>query len=78
MGLEQLARGQSAKEFDIDTGMLVVEKLVGGKTLSHPQENDPKRVADVTSSTWLWIIQATFEPLLRADGPKFWVHSSVR
>lgn len=71
LGLEQLARDQSAKEFDIDAGMLVVEKLIGGKTLAHLQENDPKEVAEVTPSTWLWITQAMFEPLLRANGPKF-------
>lgn len=71
LDLEQLARDQSAKEFDIDAGMLVVEKLVGGKTLALLQENDPKEVADVTPSTWLWITQAMFEPLLRANGPKF-------
>ncbi|KAF3044654.1 hypothetical protein E8E12_007617 [Didymella heteroderae] len=71
LGLEQLARDQSAKEFDIDAGMLLVEKLVGGKTLAHLQENDPKEVADVTPCTWLWITQAMFEPLLRANGPKF-------
>lgn len=71
LGLEQLARDQSAKEFDIDAGMLVVEKLVGGKTLAHLQENGPKEVADVTPCTWLWITQAMFEPLLRANGPKF-------
>jgi 2-polyprenyl-6-methoxyphenol hydroxylase-like FAD-dependent oxidoreductase len=71
LGLEQLARDQSAKEFDIDAGMLVVEKLVGGKTLAHLQENDPKEVADVTPCRWLWITQAMFEPLLRANGAKF-------
>ncbi|KAL1611041.1 hypothetical protein SLS59_000678 [Nothophoma quercina] len=71
LDLEQLARDQSAKEFDIDAGMLVVEKLVGGRTLAHLQENDPKEVADVTPSTWLWITQAMFEPLLRANGPRF-------
>lgn len=71
LGLEQLARDQSANEFDIDAGMLVVEKLVGGKTLAYLQENDPKEIADVTSCRWLWITQAMFEPLLRANGPKF-------
>lgn len=71
LDLEKLARDQSGKEFDIDAGMLVVEKLVGGKTLARVQDNDPKEVADVTPCTWLWITQAMFEPLLRANGPKF-------
>lgn len=71
IGLEQLARDQSSKEFDIDAGMLVVEKLFGGKTLAHLQDNDPKEVAEATPSSWLWITQAMFEPLLRANGPKF-------
>lgn len=71
LGLEQLASDQNARKFDIDVGMLVVEKLVGGKTLAYPQENDPEEVAEVTPCRWLWITQAMFQPLLRANGSKF-------
>ena len=53
LGLEQLAHDQSAKEFDIDDGILVVEKPVGGKPIAHLQENGPKEVVGVTLGTWL-------------------------
>ncbi|KAJ4319011.1 hypothetical protein N0V94_004148 [Neodidymelliopsis sp. IMI 364377] len=72
LGLEEEAKAQSGKEFDIDAGMLVVEKLVGGKVIAQVQENNPAEVKDVTPCTsWLWITQAMFEPLLRANAGKF-------
>ncbi|KAH7072042.1 FAD binding domain-containing protein [Paraphoma chrysanthemicola] len=72
LGLEAEAKGESAKEFDINAGMLVVEKLVGGKVIAHVQENDPGQVRTVTPCpSWLWITQAMFEPLLRANASKF-------
>ncbi|KAL6704162.1 hypothetical protein ACN47E_008722 [Coniothyrium glycines] len=72
LGLEDVAKAESAKEFDIDAGMLIVEKLVGGKTIALVQENDAAQVKSVTPcSSWLWITQAMFEPLLRANAKKF-------
>lgn len=72
LGLEEEAKAESGKEFDIDAGMLVVEKLVGGKVIAQVQENNPAEVQDVTPCTsWLWITQAMFEPLLRSNAGKF-------
>lgn len=72
LGLDEEAKGESAKEFDIDAGMLVVEKLVGGKVIAQVQENNPAEVKDVTPCTsWLWITQAMFEPLLRSKASRF-------
>ncbi|KAJ4351121.1 uncharacterized protein N0V89_006460 [Didymosphaeria variabile] len=72
LGLEKEAQAESGKEFDIDAGMLIVEKLVGGKVIAQVQENNPAEVKDVTPCTsWLWITQAMFEPLLRANAGKF-------
>ncbi|KAH7357519.1 FAD binding domain-containing protein [Pyrenochaeta sp. MPI-SDFR-AT-0127] len=72
LGLEKDAKAESAKEFDIDAGMLIVEKLIGGKTLAHVQENNLNEVKDVTPCTsWLWITQAMFEPLLRANAARY-------
>ncbi|KAH6618440.1 FAD binding domain-containing protein [Boeremia exigua] len=72
LGLEADAKAESAKEFDIDAGMLVVERLVGGKVIAQVQENDSAEVQDVTPCTsWLWITQAMFEPLLRSNALRF-------
>lgn len=70
--MEEVAKAESGKEFDIDAGMLVVERLVGGKVIAQVQENDPAEVKEVTPCTsWLWITQAMFEPLLRSNAGKF-------
>ncbi|KAH7134866.1 FAD binding domain-containing protein [Dendryphion nanum] len=72
LNLEKDAKAESAREFDIDAGMLVVEKLVGGKVIAQVQENNINDVKDVTPCTsWLWITQAMFEPLLRVNADKF-------
>ncbi|KAI4732023.1 hypothetical protein E4T49_00115 [Aureobasidium sp. EXF-10728] len=65
LGLEELFIKESQSNFDLDAGMLVVEKLYKGKTLASFQESDPKEVARVTPSVRLWLTQNMCEPLLR-------------
>lgn len=71
LGLEALLREESASNFDLDAGMLIVEQLVGGKVLANLQESDPKKVAEVTPSKRLWLTQNMFEPLLRKSARRF-------
>lgn len=65
LGLDEVMTRESASNFDLDAGMVVVEKLVGGKTLMSMQESDPKEVAKVNPCIRLWLTQNMFEPLLR-------------
>ncbi|KAG9659481.1 hypothetical protein KCU64_g3827, partial [Aureobasidium melanogenum] len=65
LGLEELFIKESQSNFDLDAGMLVVEKLYKGKTIASFQESDPAEVAKVTPSVRLWLTQNMFEPLLR-------------
>ncbi|KAJ3549720.1 hypothetical protein NM208_g358 [Fusarium decemcellulare] len=71
LGLEDELRSNSALNFDLDAGMIIVEKLVGGKTLASLQESDPAEVAKVSPSRRLWLTQNMFEPLLRKSAKKF-------
>ncbi|KAH7133847.1 FAD binding domain-containing protein [Dactylonectria macrodidyma] len=71
LGLEDFTLEQSASEFDLNAGMLLVEKLVGGKVLKHLQEHDPEKVKDITPSSWVWISQRMFEPILGAHSDKY-------
>ncbi|KAH7136762.1 FAD binding domain-containing protein [Dactylonectria estremocensis] len=71
LGLEDHLRKNSALNFDLDAGMVVVEKLVGGKTLMNLQQSDPAQVAKVTPSQRLWLTQNMFEPLLRESAKAF-------
>ncbi|THX83534.1 hypothetical protein D6D05_03504 [Aureobasidium pullulans] len=71
LGLEDLFISESEKNFDLDAGMLVVEKLYQGKTIAAYQESDPKEVAQITPSKRLWLTQDMFEPLLRNNAATF-------
>lgn len=71
LGLEDHLRKNSALNFDLDAGMVIVEKLVGGKTLMNLQQSDPAKVAKVTPSQRLWLTQNMFEPLLRESAKAF-------
>ncbi|KAF4341193.1 phenol 2-monooxygenase [Fusarium beomiforme] len=71
LGLEDELRSESASNFDLDAGMIIVEKLVGGKVLASMQESDPAEVAKVSPSRRLWLTQNMFEPLLRKNAKKF-------
>ncbi|TKX22759.1 FAD-binding domain-containing protein 24 [Elsinoe australis] len=65
LGLDEIMTKESASNFDLDAGMIIVEKLVGGKTLMSMQESDPNEVAKVSPVQRLWLTQNMFEPLLR-------------
>ncbi|KAH7142323.1 FAD binding domain-containing protein [Fusarium sp. MPI-SDFR-AT-0072] len=71
LGLEDELRSESASNFDLDAGMIIVEKLVGGKVLASMQESDPAEVAKASPSSRLWLTQNMFEPLLRKSAKKF-------
>lgn len=57
--------------FDLDAGMLMVEKLYKGKVLARMQESDPSKVAQATPCQRLWLTQNMFEPLLRKNAQRF-------
>ncbi|KAI4719308.1 hypothetical protein E4T48_04412 [Aureobasidium sp. EXF-10727] len=71
LGLEDLFVAESEKNFDLDAGMLVVEKLYQGKIIAAHQESDPIEVAKVTPCKRLWLTQDMFEPLLRRNAAKY-------
>ncbi|KAM0342879.1 hypothetical protein ACHAPU_009083 [Fusarium lateritium] len=71
LGLEDRLREESALNFDLDAGMIIVEQLSGGKVLMKLQESDPIEVAQVTPSQRLWLTQNMFEPLLRENAVGF-------
>ncbi|KAF5639344.1 phenol 2-monooxygenase [Fusarium sp. NRRL 52700] len=71
LGLEDELLSESASNFDLDAGMIIVEKLVGGKVLASMQESDPAEVAKVSPSRRLWLTQNMFEPLLRKRAKEF-------
>ncbi|KAK4936728.1 hypothetical protein LTR10_022452 [Elasticomyces elasticus] len=73
LGLEDFTLEQSKSEFDLNAGMVVVEKLVNGKTLAHLQEHDPEKVKEITPSQWVWISQSMFEPIMGDNAEKFQV-----
>ncbi|KAM3065588.1 hypothetical protein ACMFMG_011298 [Clarireedia jacksonii] len=65
LGLDDHFREHSAENFDLDAGMLITDKLVGGKTLMSFQESDPTQVAKASPAVRFWLTQNMFEPLLR-------------
>lgn len=71
LGLEELFVTESEKNFDLDAGFLLVEKLYQGKIIAAYQESDPVQVAMVTPCKRLWLTQDMFEPLLRRNARKF-------
>ncbi|KAH8663231.1 FAD binding domain-containing protein [Ilyonectria robusta] len=71
LGLEEHLLENSALNFDLDAGMVIIEKLVGGKVLHRMQESDPNEVAKVSPSKRLWLTQNMFEPLLRESAKTF-------
>ncbi|KAK5059694.1 hypothetical protein LTR84_009577 [Exophiala bonariae] len=71
LGLENFTLEQSKSEFDLNAGMIIVEKLVNGKTLALLQEHDPEKVKEVTPSSWVWISQSMFEPILGKNEDRF-------
>jgi hypothetical protein len=70
-GLEDLFHKESASNFDLDAGMILVQQLVGGKTIASMQESDPKEVTKVSPSVRLWLTQNMFESLLRRNAKNY-------
>ncbi|KAF7536941.1 hypothetical protein G7054_g4097 [Neopestalotiopsis clavispora] len=71
LGLDEHFRENSAKNFDLDAGMLITDKLVGGKTIMALQESDPEQVAKVSPVGRFWLTQNMFEPLIRDRATEF-------
>ncbi|ETS73510.1 hypothetical protein PFICI_14456 [Pestalotiopsis fici W106-1] len=71
LGLDEHFRENSAKNFDLDAGMLITDKLVGGKTIMALQESDPEQVAKVSPVDRFWLTQNMFEPLIRDRAREF-------
>jgi hypothetical protein len=71
LGLEQALQDESASNFDLDAGMLIVETLVGGRKIQSFQESDPAKVAEITPARRIWLTQNMFEPLLRERAAQF-------
>ncbi|UDD56934.1 hypothetical protein AFCA_004454 [Aspergillus flavus] len=62
---------ESASDFDLDAGLLIVDKLIGGEVLARMQEPDPARTVKITPCKRLWLTQNMFEPLLRRGAHRF-------
>jgi 2-polyprenyl-6-methoxyphenol hydroxylase-like FAD-dependent oxidoreductase len=71
LGLDGEMETESASDFDLNAGMLIVDKLIGGKVLARMQEADPARTAKITPCKRLWLTQNMFEPLLRREAHRF-------
>jgi len=71
LGLDQEFRRESESMFDLNAGMLMVEKLYKGKVLMAMQESDPEEIAKLTPGARMWLTQNMFEPLLRRRAADF-------
>ncbi|KAI5204384.1 hypothetical protein AUEXF2481DRAFT_27223 [Aureobasidium subglaciale EXF-2481] len=71
LGLDELFVAESGKNFDLDAGMLVVEKLYQGEVIAAHQESDPLEVARLAPCKRLWLTQDMFETLLRQNAARF-------
>jgi 2-polyprenyl-6-methoxyphenol hydroxylase-like FAD-dependent oxidoreductase len=71
LGLDGEMEIESASDFDLDAGMLIVDKLIGGEVLARMQEADPTQTAKITPCKRLWLTQNMFEPLLRRKAHRF-------
>ncbi|KAI9690447.1 MAG: hypothetical protein M1822_009410 [Bathelium mastoideum] len=71
LGLADEFKRESETMFDLDAGMVVVEKLYKGKILMRMQEADAAELARITPINRLWLTQNMFEPLLRSNATKF-------
>lgn len=71
LGLGDEMEKESASDFDLDAGMLIVNRLIGGKVLARMQEADPASTAKITPCKRLWLTQNMFEPLLRREAHRF-------
>ncbi|GKZ36600.1 hypothetical protein AbraIFM66950_007753 [Aspergillus brasiliensis] len=71
LGLEEDMVRASKSNFDLDAGMLLVERLIGGKVIARMQEADPEQTAKITPCKRIWLTQNMFEPLLRSGAHRF-------
>ncbi|PYH67654.1 uncharacterized protein BO88DRAFT_426878 [Aspergillus vadensis CBS 113365] len=71
LGLEEDMLRASKSNFDLDAGMLLVERLIGGKVIAKMQEADPEQTAKITPCKRVWLTQNMFEPLLRREAHRF-------
>lgn len=71
LSLYELFSTESEKMFDLNAGMIIVEKLYKGKVIARMQESDPGKTARVTPCSRLWLTQNMFEPILRSEAKKF-------
>ncbi|CEL02180.1 hypothetical protein ASPCAL03352 [Aspergillus calidoustus] len=71
LDLEHEMQAASASNFDLDAGMLLVERLIGGNVLMKMQEADPEETGKITPCKRIWLTQNMFEPLLRREAHRF-------
>ena len=71
LGIEDQCREESLREFDLDAGLIMVEKMIGGRLIQRVQEHHPERDAEVTPCGWLWLSQVMLEPILRSKKSDF-------
>lgn len=71
LGLDERFTKESEEMFDLNAGMIIVEKLYKGKVIMRMQESDPEKTAQVTPCSRLWLTQNMFEPLLRSEAKRF-------
>ncbi|KAL9090915.1 MAG: hypothetical protein Q9165_005123 [Trypethelium subeluteriae] len=71
LGLYDQFKEQSETMFDLNAGMIIVEKLYKGKVFARMQESNPEETARVTPCARLWLTQNMFEPLLRSEAQRF-------
>lgn len=57
--------------FDLNAGIIIVDKVYKGKVIGRAQESDPERTARVTPCSRVWLTQNMFEPLLRSAAKQF-------
>lgn len=71
LNLDERFTKESEEMFDLNAGMIIVEKLYKGNVIARMQESDPEKTAMVTPCSRLWLTQNMFEPLLRSEGKRF-------
>lgn len=71
LNLDERLTKESEEMFDLNAGMIIVEKLYKGKVIARMQESDPEKTAQVTPCSRLWLTQNMFEPLLRSEAKRF-------
>lgn len=71
LNLDERFTKESEEMFNLNAGMIIVEKLYKGKVIARMQESGPEKTAMVTPCSRLWLTQKMFEPLLRSEAKRF-------